>query len=223
MAHRNYFAIRLAVLGVALAAWGHAQEQAPTLAWEEGIASWYGPSFDGQRAASGEIFDSQQLTAAHRTLPFGTKVRVRRLDSAESIVVRINDRGPWVGSRIIDLSYAAARQLGLTAAGLSRVALEVLENDPDSQVEPVAPVVSPPRGFFAVQAGAFRNSDNAQRTQERMQERFGAGAVTMQRSGEFWCVLVGSAATQAEAETLATAVRQSDQAFRSAFVVHLSQ
>ena len=82
------------------------------------MASWYGPSFEGRRAASGEIFDSGQLTAAHRTLPFGTKVRVRRLDSPETIVVRINDRGTLSTGRVIDLSYAAAKALGFPRPSL---------------------------------------------------------------------------------------------------------
>jgi rare lipoprotein A len=205
----------------------HGQDGTPAI--EEGIASWYGPSFDGLRSASGEIFDSGQLTAAHRTLPFGTKVRVRRLDSSESIVVRINDRGPFVESRIIDLSYAAAQRLGGAAYGLFHVALEVLEI-PETSVQPqpvfaVQPQPLPaiqPRLPLAVQVGTFRDPDNARRTSAFMQEKFG-DAVTMQHSGEFWCVLVGNASTQAEADTLAAAVRQSDAAFRSAFVVHLGQ
>jgi rare lipoprotein A len=213
MAPYNRIAIRLATLGVVLAAWAHAQDQPYMAAMEEGIASWYGPSFDGLRSASGEIFDSGQLTAAHRTLPFGTKVRVRRLDSANSIVVRINDRGPFVESRIIDLSYAAAQRLGLTDPGLFRVALEIVG----------VPEITPePQFLFTVRVGTFRNPDNARRTAALMKEKFG-DTVTVQHSGEFWRVLVGNAATQADADALATAVRQSDQAFRSAFVVHLGQ
>jgi rare lipoprotein A len=196
---------------MALAVCGRAQDLASPAA-EEGLASWYGASFDGMRSASGEIFDSGQLTAAHRTLPFGTKVRVRKLGSRDSIVVRINDRGPFVESRIIDLSYAAARQLGVTDPGLFRVALEVLEN---AEVQPQ------PRLLFAVRAGTFRDPENARRTRDRMQEEF--GQVTIQRIGEFWCVLVGNTVNQAEAETLATAVRQSGEAYRSAYVVRVGQ
>jgi rare lipoprotein A len=206
--------IRVGVLGLGLASFGQAQDQ-PAPALEQGIASWYGSSFDGLRSASGEIFDSGQLTAAHRTLPFGTKVRVRRLDSAGSIVVRINDRGPFVDSRIIDLSYAAAQQLGMTDPGLFRVALEIVENAETAYLQQYS---------FAVRVGAFRDPENARRTRDRMQEKFGtAGTVVMKRNGEFWYVLVGTAATQAEAETLAAVVRKSDEAFRSAFVVRLEQ
>jgi rare lipoprotein A len=215
-------------MGVALAVCGHAQDQPTALAFQEGIASWYGASFDGQRAASGEIFDSGQLTAAHRTLPFGTKVRVRRVGTADSIVVRINDRGPFVESRIIDLSYAAARQLGVTDPGLFRVALEVLESEegapPPSPRPFVPPFVPPAPLFFTVQVGTFRNPDNARRTRDLMQEKFGAaGPVTMERVGEFWCVLVGNTASQAEAETLAGSVRKSGDAYRSAYVIPAGQ
>lgn len=178
--------------------------------FQEGIASWYGPDFDGLRSASGEIFDSGQLTAAHRTLPFGTKVRVTRLDTTESIVVRINDRGPFVDSRIIDLSAGAARQLGVTDPGIIKVALEVVER------APIAPL-----SFFAVQVGTFRNPDNARRARDRMQEKFGESSV--QRSGEFWRVLVGNSSRQSDAATLAASVRQSDRAFRSAYVVNIGQ
>ena len=94
---------------------------------ETGIASWYGRSFQGQRSASGEIFDQEKLTAAHRTLPFGTRVRVRRLDTGESVVVMINDRGPFVQSRIIDLSRAAADRLGMTRGGVVRISMEVMK------------------------------------------------------------------------------------------------
>ncbi|MCX6620571.1 MAG: septal ring lytic transglycosylase RlpA family protein, partial [Acidobacteria bacterium] len=79
-----------------------------------GLASWYGHPFHGRRSASGENYDMMQLTAAHRTLPFGARVRVHRLDNDETVIVRINDRGPYVESRIIDLSLAAARKISMT-------------------------------------------------------------------------------------------------------------
>lgn len=94
----------------------------------KGWASWYGPGFDGNRSASGEIFNQNALTAAHRDLPFGTKVRVTNLDNGRSVVVRINDRGPYVGDRVIDLSAAAAQILGLIHSGVAPVRLDVLDN-----------------------------------------------------------------------------------------------
>jgi rare lipoprotein A len=92
----------------------------------EGIASWYGPGFDGRPTASGERFDPDALTAAHATLPFGTRVRVTSLRSHRSVVVRINDR-PGYPDRIIDLSRAAASALGIVSAGTARVRIAVLE------------------------------------------------------------------------------------------------
>src|SRR5262245_42667871 len=97
-----------------------------TGATQEGVASWYGPGFHGNATSSGEIYDQFDLTAAHRTLPLGTRVAVTHLDSGRTVEVRINDRGPFVDDRIIDLSYAAARQLGLIGPGTGRVRVEVL-------------------------------------------------------------------------------------------------
>ncbi|WP_305095688.1 septal ring lytic transglycosylase RlpA family protein [Croceibacterium aestuarii] len=105
----------------AMAAEGEAWE-----AYGSGMASWYGPKFKGRKTASGETFDPTQLTAAHRTLPFGTKVRVTR--GGKSVVVRVNDRGPFARSRVIDVSQAAAKQLGLIGPGHGTVTLAVLDN-----------------------------------------------------------------------------------------------
>ncbi|MBW4576531.1 MAG: septal ring lytic transglycosylase RlpA family protein [Aphanothece sp. CMT-3BRIN-NPC111] len=91
-----------------------------------GIASWYGSGFNGNRSASGEIFNQNAMTAAHRSLPFGTRVRVTNLNNNRSVVVRINDRGPFIRGRVIDLSAAAARVLGMTNTGVAPVRLEVL-------------------------------------------------------------------------------------------------
>jgi rare lipoprotein A len=90
----------------------------------EGVASWYGPGFIGRRTANGEIYTARELTAAHRTLPFGTLVRVTNLHNGQSVVVRINDRGPFVGERVIDLSQAAAERLDMIRSGLAWVRLE---------------------------------------------------------------------------------------------------
>ncbi len=91
-----------------------------------GLASWYGPHFDGRRTASGEHFNRNALTAAHRTLPLDTYVRVTDLATWRSVVVRINDRGPYVSDRIIDLSARAARELGIAEGGVARVRIEVV-------------------------------------------------------------------------------------------------
>jgi rare lipoprotein A len=91
-----------------------------------GLASYYALAHDGRRTASGEIFDMQAMTAAHRSLPFGTRVRVVNLENGREVVVRINDRGPFRKGRIIDLSYAAARVIGLTGRGIARVRVDIL-------------------------------------------------------------------------------------------------
>ena len=91
-----------------------------------GMASWYGPGYHGNTCASGEIYDMYKLTAAHRELPFGTYVRVTNLRNGKSVVVRINDRGPFKRGRIIDLSYAAARKIGMVREGSTRVRIEII-------------------------------------------------------------------------------------------------
>src|SRR5947209_13100595 len=124
---------------------------------EEGSASWYGEPFHGRRASNGEIYDMYKLTAAHRTLPFETIVRVTNLNNDKSTVVRITDRGPFVDNRIIDLSFAAAREVESVGPGVVPVRVEV-----------VSPGVDPTSGFFTVQVGAFRERANAERLRERL-------------------------------------------------------
>ncbi|MDP4198542.1 MAG: septal ring lytic transglycosylase RlpA family protein [Bacteroidota bacterium] len=97
------------------------------VATQEGLASYYSNDFQGRRTSSGEIFDNSRFTAAHRTYPFGTVVRVTNLESDAVVTVRINDRGPVKPERIIDLSYAAAQKLGILRSGLGHVRIDVVE------------------------------------------------------------------------------------------------
>jgi rare lipoprotein A len=129
---------------------------APSGYTEEGNASWYGVPFHGRRASNGEVYDMYKLTAAHRTLPFETTVRVTNLNNGKSTVVRITDRGPFVENRIIDLSLAAAQEIDLVGPGVASVRLEVLG------------LVDPTSGFFTVQVGAFRDRANAERLRDRL-------------------------------------------------------
>ena len=98
-----------------------------TLSSDSGDASWYGSKYHGRKTASGEVYNQHQLTAAHRELPFGTKVKVTNRKNNKSVIVRINDRGPFVSGRVIDLSFAAAKQIGIVQAGVADVELQVLK------------------------------------------------------------------------------------------------
>jgi len=121
--------VRTAVAAVLLATASHCASTRPTAGHagpEVGMASYYGDALQGRRTASGERFDMHALTAAHPTLPFGTRVKVTNLENGRSVVVRINDRGPFVDGRVIDLSHAAARELRFLGRGTTRVRLEVL-------------------------------------------------------------------------------------------------
>jgi rare lipoprotein A len=129
---------------------------------ETGLASWYGPPYHNRKAATGEIYDMHQLTAAHKTLPLNSIVRVTNVASGKSVLVRINDRGPFIGTRIIDLSYAAARAIDVWRAGVAQVKVEVLE----------APKPLTEGGRWCVQIGAFRDSEEATRLKERLARKY---------------------------------------------------
>jgi rare lipoprotein A len=151
---------------------------------EEGLASWYGGKFQGRRTASGEIFDTRQLTAAHRSLPFGTRVLVTNLENGKSVTVRINDRGPFVTGRVIDLSLAAAAAIGLTGRGVTPVRLEVLDGDPGAgrAAGPVVTAPEPPDSYL-LQVGSFRLRANAQRLLARLQDGGFAGELEQAAGG----------------------------------------
>jgi len=112
--------------------------ESPPVEAQVGVASYYAGSWHGRRTASGERFDMHELTAAHRTLPFGTRVRVTNLNNGREVIVRINDRGPVVPGRIIDLSYGAARMLNFKARGLTRVRLDIIHPQTLAWSEPMA-------------------------------------------------------------------------------------
>jgi rare lipoprotein A len=142
---------------------------------EEGMASWYGPDFHGKRTSSGETYDMFGPTAAHRILPLNTRVRVRNPVNKKEIVVRINDRGPFVKERIIDLSFDSAKALGLVGPGTAWVELEALgilleEEGPDGQkTTRLIQQVDYQRGPFLVQFGAFKEYQNAVRLKEKLE------------------------------------------------------
>jgi rare lipoprotein A len=154
---------------------------APAGYTEEGNASWYGEPFHGRRASNGEIYDMYKMTAAHRTLPFETMVRVTNANNGKSTVVRITDRGPFVDNRIIDLSLAAAREIELVGPGVGPVRVEVLGG------------VDPTVGFFTVQVGAFRDRSNAERLRDRLNASYSPIFIQQYDSpdGIFYRVRVG--------------------------------
>ncbi len=168
---------------------------------EEGVASWYGgdDGFEGKPTASGEIYDSSLLTAAHRELPLGTLVEVWNPENRKSVRVRINDRGPFMKGRIIDLSRAAAGSLGLIGPGTGRVRLTVL----NLGIE--APPVSP-SGLWAVQIGSFADTVNARRHAERA--RTTGHSVSLEPFNGLTRVKVGAYGSRGEAREVLAALEQ---------------
>lgn len=140
---------------------------------QRGQASWYGKQFHGRRTASGEIFDMYRKSAAHKTLPLGTYVRVRNLSNRKETVARINDRGPFVKGRIIDLSYASANEIDLVKPGICQAEIVALGkevgivNSPLGE-KPVVEISDPNRGLFTIQVGAFKEQKNALRLADRL-------------------------------------------------------
>lgn len=138
---------------------------------ENGIASWYGPQFHGKKTSNGETYDMYGLTAAHKILPMNTHVLVKNLDSGKEIVLRVNDRGPFVNDRVIDLSLSAAKALGMDGPGTARVQVVAMgEAERTTTGGKVQERFVPYRNFnegeFFVQIGAFTNKENAERLKE---------------------------------------------------------
>jgi rare lipoprotein A len=176
---------------------------------ETGLASWYGHPYHGRPAANGEIYDMEAFTAAHRTLPFGTWVRVVNLTNDKTVDVRITDRGPFVENRIIDLSHAGAVAIGLIGPGVARVRLDILS----------VPAPASSENWYAVQAGAFLDRDRAERLRAMLERDFGpAHLVQRADSPTLWRVLVGRVPSEEAAAALAQKVRQESG---TAFVVRL--
>jgi len=146
---------------------------------QEGIASSYGHEFHGRKTSNGETFDMNAMTAAHKTLPMGVYVRVRHKRSGNEVVVRINDRGPFVKDRIIDLSDAAASRLGIIREGLAPVKVSALgyKTEGVGGLSSYRPPASYDSGSFALQVGAFTIKANASRYAEELRRKFGAADI----------------------------------------------
>lgn len=158
---------------------------------QTGIASWYGPGFHGKRTANGEIYDQNALTAAHQSLPLGTNVMVTNIENRRAIEVRINDRGPFVEGRIIDLSLAAAKSIGVYAPGTAPVRIEVL-----SAPTPRLAVL------YAVQVGSYTDADKASNLKQALTRHFSAVYISPLSSGRFryYQVRIGPFTERVQAE-----------------------
>lgn len=174
------------------------------------MASWYGMPFDGRRTSDGETYHMHQFTAAHRTLPFGSIVRVTNLDNGKQTEVRINDRGPFVADRVIDLSLSAAEAIGMVGPGTAKVRLEIVRGP-----------LNPQTGFFGVQVGAFETQSSAERLRRDLEARYSPVIIATYDSpkGMFYRVRVGRFSTEDAARQLAGQLRSSDRF--TTFVVRL--
>lgn len=132
--------------------------------FQEGLASWYGKKFHGRPTASQEVYDMNALTAAHKTLPFETRVKVTNLDNGLEVVVRINDRGPFVKDRIIDLSYQASKELGMLEQGMARVRLSVLTAPPAKKTS------SETGKDYTIQLGVYKSQENARQASKKIKD-----------------------------------------------------
>lgn len=179
---------------------------------EEGTASWYGPPFHGRRTSNGEIYNMYEFTAAHRTLPFNTVVRVTNLRNGKQTEVRINDRGPFVANRVIDLSHSAAEAIEMVGPGTAPVRLEVLSGP------------LPQSGFFGVQVGAFQMQENAERLKAQLGARYSPIVVVPfdTANGVFYRVRVGRLPTEEAARQLAEQLQANEQ-ISTTFVVRLDE
>jgi rare lipoprotein A len=180
---------------------------------EVGLASWYGPPYHNHMAANGELFDQNAMTAAHRTLPLGTVVRVTNLATNQSVDVRINDRGPFVHGRVIDLSMAAAKEAGVYRMGVARVRIDVLEQHAGADLT---------GGKWCVQVGAFLDKDNAMRLQSDLLRRYSSVAKVIEFQGPtgYWVRVNPLTGDRAKATQIAQSI-QTTEPGALAFLVRL--
>lgn len=192
-----------------------------------GKVSWYGKKFHGRPTASGEIYDMYKKSAAHKTLPLGTIVKVINLDNNRETVVRINDRGPFVKGRIIDLSYATAKEIGLVRQGVARAKIialgkEVGKLKSPQGLKPVLEVGSLTKGEFVVQIGAFKKKENALRLADRLGVIFNYVDITIfddAYRGTLYRLRVSKSKTLEEAGRAERKLE--NMGFKEAFVVSL--
>ncbi|SBW03489.1 RlpA-like lipoprotein [uncultured delta proteobacterium] len=167
---------------------------------EEGVASWYGKDFHGKTTSNGEVYDMHGMTCAHKILPFGTQLRVTNLDNNKSIVVRVNDRGPFVANRIIDLTKTGAEQIDMIGPGTARVRLESIGTVPGQ-------VGADLTGNFYVQIGSFSMKDNAHNLAKTLQNKGKASRVVYVPELNFHRVQIGPYSSLAAAENASVSLQ----------------
>ena len=188
---------------------------------QRGIASWYGRDFHGKRTSNGEVYDMHAMTAAHKTLPLGVFVKVENVDNGREAIVRVNDRGPFVKGRIIDLSYAAAKKLGVDLAGTAPVRVEALGYQGGGAAGKYKALDSYDEGTYTVQVGAFKDHNNAERLSHDMKRLHGFSEIRLTNvNGEdFYRVYAGKYSSLRAAEM---AEREfSEHGFPGSFTVSL--
>lgn len=179
---------------------------------EEGVASWYGVPYHGRKASNGEIYDMEKMTAAHRTLPFESIVRVTNLKNGKQAEVRIIDRGPFVEGRVIDLSHAAAREIDMVGMGIAPVRLELISGP------------HPTAGQYTVQIGAFAMKENAVRLRQSLERQYQPILVDEMTSpkGLLYRVRVGRVSSETAAQRLAERLRR-EQSIAHSFILRLDE
>ncbi len=190
---------------------------------QRGKASWYGKKFHGRKTANGEIYNMYAMTAAHKTLPLGTYVRVENLNNNKKIEVRINDRGPFVRGRIIDLSYMGAKKLGIVGPGIAPVEIVALgiaskTKTPGGSGRSYVPI-DYYKGNFTVQVGAFSDRKNAERLQQKLDKEYKGAHIAAYNDGNatFYRVRVGRGSTLKQAEKYEEIMIQ--RGFEDAFAI----
>jgi rare lipoprotein A len=170
---------------------------------QRGVASWYGRDFHGKKTSNGEPYNMYAMTAAHKTLPLGTYARVHNLENNRSVVVRINDRGPFVRGRVIDLSFAAARDIGIVDSGTARVEVIALGRAESAAGSSAAYYIADDynSGNFTFQIGAFLHRENAERQKRELARKYKNAHITVYDRGDkiFYRVRVGRFTTLEEA------------------------
>jgi rare lipoprotein A len=188
-----------------------------------GIASWYGKKFHGRKTSSGEIYNMYAMTAAHKTLPLGTHLSVTNLNNDQKVIVRVNDRGPFVRGRIIDLSYTAAKKLDIISVGTAPVEIVAIGADTSTQTTgnraSQKPEIDYYSGNFTFQIGAFKDKNNAVRLKKKLDERYKNVHITEYDTGQhiLYRVRIGKVSSLEEAVSYENTLLQ--HGFKDVFII----